>query len=58
MSRLAHTTLGAQGFEKEKQELGAAIQHEIQEAKRIQEQTGCTWGEALTAAYRKGRQDQ
>jgi hypothetical protein len=52
MSLLAHTTYGARGFEAEKRALNKRIQAEIIEAKRIQQQTGCKWGEALQLAAR------
>lgn len=49
MSRLAHATYGAPGFEAEKRAAAIQAQHEIKEAKRIQQQTGCTWSDALRA---------
>jgi hypothetical protein len=52
MTRLAHTTHGAQGLAPEKRALANHIQHEIREAKRIKQQLGCTWGAALRLAYR------
>lgn len=51
MSRLAHATYAAPGFEAEKRALDKVIQAEIREAQRIQRQTGCTWTEALRLAY-------
>lgn len=54
MSRLAHATYGAPGFGPERKallaELDAQRALEIKNAKAIQEQTGCTWTEALRAA--------
>lgn len=50
MSHLAHSTYAAPGFEAEKKALDKQIQAEIAEAKRIQQQTGCTWTEALRLA--------
>lgn len=56
MSTLEHATYVAPGFDQEKRELGAIIQHEIIEAKRIQQETGCSWNEALRLAYQRGRE--
>ena len=50
MNSLAHTTYGAQGFKAEKRALAELAQEEIQNAKCIQKQTGCTWTEALRLA--------
>ena len=50
MSLLEQTTFAAPGFEAEKRPLDATIQAEIIEAKRIQQQTNCTWSEALYLA--------
>lgn len=50
MSLLAHTAYGAPGFETEKAAEANQAQHEITEAKRIMQQTGCTWTEALRMA--------
>ena len=47
MSILAHATYGALRFDMEKRDLAKQAQQEIAEAKRIQKQTGCTWGDAL-----------
>lgn len=35
----------------------ALIQREVRLAKDIQSQTGCTWGEAIRAAYRSIHED-
>lgn len=51
MSKLAHSTFAAPGFEAEKRAQASQAQHEILEAKRIQKETGCTWTEALRIAY-------
>lgn len=50
MNKIAHAVFGAPGFDTEKKDQANQAQHEIQEAKRIQRQTGCTWSEALKAA--------
>jgi hypothetical protein len=55
MSLLAHTTYGALGFSAQKDALVSQIQHEIKEAKRIQQQTECSWTEALRAAIAKAK---
>lgn len=54
MSKLAHATYAAPGFEAEKRALSKLIQHEIREAKRIRAQTGCAWTEALRLAKSRG----
>ena len=51
MSILAHATLAGPGFEAEKRAMAATAQHEVRQAKHIQDQTGCTWTEALRIAY-------
>lgn len=53
MSRLAHATLAAPGFEAEKRDMTATAQLEISQAKRIQQQSGCSWTEALLIAHAK-----
>ena len=53
MSRLAHATFAAPGFSAEKRQQAAQAQHEIQKAKRIQRETGCTWTEALRLAAKR-----
>jgi hypothetical protein len=40
------------GFEPEKRAMANHIQRELAEAKRIQQQLGCTWTQALRLAYR------
>lgn len=50
MSRLAHATLGAPGLKTEKREQAAQAQHEVVQARHIQQQTGCSWTEALRIA--------
>ena len=50
MSRLAHATFAAQGFEAERRALDKTVQWEIRRAKAIQAQTHCTWDEALREA--------
>ena len=52
MSLLAHACLAAPGldFKAMRTALDERIQYEIREAQRIQEQTGCSWGEALRIA--------
>lgn len=50
MSLLAHAVYGAPGFEAEKRDLDKRIQAEIREAHRIQEQTNCSYEEALRIA--------
>lgn len=50
MSRLAHAALGAIGLDAEKRELADTAQREVAQAKRIQQQTGCSWTEALRIA--------
>lgn len=58
MSRLAHTVYGAPGFKAEKRALAATAQHEVLEAKRIQQQTGCSWTEALRHARQRPNERQ
>jgi hypothetical protein len=53
MSKLAHATYAAPGFAAEKKVLAEQAQHEVREAKRIQQQTGCTWTEALRLAHKE-----
>jgi hypothetical protein len=53
MSILAHATYGASKFDAEKRDLDNRIQFEIAEARRIQQQTGCAWSDALRIAGRK-----
>lgn len=50
MSLLAHACYAARGFEGEKRDLDNRIQAEVCEAKRIHQQTGCAWTEALRLA--------
>lgn len=50
MSLLAHAAYGAPHMEREKRNLTNHIAQELQEAKRIQQQLGCTWGVALRLA--------
>jgi len=50
MSRLAHAALGATGLEAEKRDQAARAQREVEQAKHIQQQTGCSWTEALRIA--------
>lgn len=50
MSRLAHVTFAAPGFEAEKRALARQAQLEVQQAKQIQARTGCTWTQALKEA--------
>lgn len=57
MSRLAHATYAAPGFEAEKRALDATIQHEVAEAQRIRRATGCTWAEAIRLASQPQPQD-
>ena len=57
MSLLAHATAGTSNMDAEKRALADIAQHEIQEAKRIQQQTGCSWNEALRLAYQNIRKD-
>ena len=52
MSLLAHLIYAAPRMDAEKRGLDARIQFEIREARRLQEQTGCTWTEALLMAAR------
>lgn len=52
MTTLPHVTHGAPGLAPEKRAMANHIQHEIREAKRIKEQLGCTWSQALRLAYR------
>lgn len=51
MSRLAHAALGAAGLEAEKRDQAARAQREVAQAKHIQQQTGCSWTEALRIAH-------
>ena len=51
MSAIAHATLAAPGFDAEKRAMATTAQHEIAQAKHIQQQTGCAWTEALRIAY-------
>lgn len=51
MSRLAHATFAAPGFDAEKRALASQAQIEIQQAKEIQARTGCSWTQALKEAY-------
>ncbi len=53
MSLLAHACLMVPGFEAEKRALDQRIQAERWEARRIQQQTGCTWAEAIRVAAGK-----
>lgn len=41
------------GAQEEKRNLDLRIRHEVAEAKRIQQQTGCTWTNALMLAAGK-----
>ena len=50
MSRLAHATFAAPGFEPEKRALARQAQLEVQQAKEIQARTGCSWTQALKEA--------
>lgn len=50
MSRLAHATFAAPGFEPEKRALARQAQLEVQQAKEIQTRTGCSWTQALKEA--------
>lgn len=50
MSRLAHATFAAPGFESEKRALASQAQIEIRQAKEIQTRTGCSWTQALREA--------
>lgn len=54
MSRLAHATYAAPGLDMRarRKAMAPQIQREVVEAKRIQQQTGCTWTEALRLAYK------
>jgi hypothetical protein len=51
MSILAHATYGALKFTAQKRNLDRRIQDEIQQALALQQQTGCSWSEALRLAY-------
>lgn len=61
MSLLAHATYAVgkvpassrMNVKARKRELDAQIQFEIAEAKRIQEQVKCSWGEAIRLASRR-----
>lgn len=53
MSKLAHATHAAPGFDAEKKAGAKQAQHEIKQAKQIQARTGYTWTEALRAAAKK-----
>ena len=55
MSLLAHATYAAGGLDMHtlRKAQDAQIQAEIIEAKRIQKQIGCSWGEALRIATGK-----
>jgi hypothetical protein len=55
MSLLAHAT--AAGLDAEKRALKDLAQHEIAEARRIQEQLRCSWDEALRIAYQNNRKE-
>jgi hypothetical protein len=57
MSILAHATAGAQSLELERRALADIAQHEIKEARRIQEQLRCSWTEALRLAYQHIRKE-
>jgi len=50
MSFLGDAVYAAKGFALEKRELDCAIRFEVDEAKRIQRQIGCSWSEALRIA--------
>jgi hypothetical protein len=56
VSRLAHATYGAPGFGPERKALDAQRALEVKNAKAIQEQTGCTWTEALKAAANRTKE--
>lgn len=45
-----HTAIITHGLKPQKRNLAQQMQFDIQEAKRIQKQTGCTWTEALRLA--------
>ena len=53
MSILAHATYGAPRFDLEKHDLAKQAQQEIKEAKRLQKQTGCSWGDALSLVLKE-----
>ncbi|MFN3888116.1 MAG: hypothetical protein ACK4MG_14270 [Aquabacterium sp.] len=53
MSAMAHACLAAPRMDAQRKELDLRIQAEIAEAKRIQQQTGCAWTEALRLATLK-----
>ena len=50
MSLLAHTTRAAWGMQKERRELDKQRLLEVNDAKRIQREMGCTWAEAIRRA--------
>ena len=50
MSLLAHATRAAWGMQKERRELDKQRLLEVNDAKRIQRETGCTWAESLRVA--------
>lgn len=52
MSLMAHACRAAIRMESERRDLDQRIQAEVVEAKRIQQQTGCKWSEALRLAAR------
>ena len=61
MSRLAHFLPCPRAFAPraewfaERRAYDARIQAEVREARSIQQQTGCSWSEALQLAYKGGR---
>lgn len=57
MTLLAHLTAGAPGLDAERRALQDLAQHEIAEARRIQEQLKCSWDEALRIAYHNNRKE-
>ena len=50
MSVLAHVSIGARGLEALRRDLDRRIVFETEEAKRVQQQTGCSWAEAIRVA--------
>jgi hypothetical protein len=58
MSILAHSLRAARGMHSSRRNLDREIAEETKEAKRIQQQLGCTWSEALRIAARIKSEEQ
>ena len=50
MSLLAHSTCAHWSMQKERRDLDVQRLHEVNEARRIQRETGCTWAQAIRIA--------